>query len=237
MTDDATGPGAGGVGAAAESPESVESLTEDQRRHRERAASRTGVAVLLAVVIAAVAFGFLAVTGRLGETYAAVETAVTTAQGWLGLVVIFVYSVLIAVLLPLPSEVVLAAPLELGLGTPLQLAVIVLVSGAGKAIGSVAAFHAGQEAKQSGPVVRRLRASRFDIVEWSESTSASLVGRYGYVGLALALCVPGFPDTISIYAFSMLDGDYARFAAAVFVGSVGRLVVTLGVAGAVVGVL
>ncbi len=140
---------------------------------------------------------------------------------------IFVYSVLIAALLPLPSEIVLAAPLELGLGAPVELGIIVVVSSAGKALGSVAAFHAGQEAKQSGPVVRRLRESRFDIVEWSESTAATLVRRYGYVGLALALCVPGFPDTISIYAFSMLDGDYTRFAAATFAGSVGRLVVTI----------
>lgn len=237
MTDDATGPGTGGVGTAATEPaDPVESLTEEERRHRERTPSRAGVAAILGVVTVAVVVGFLAVTGRLGETYAAVEGGVRTARGWPGLVVIFVYSVLIAVVLPLPSEIVLAAPLELGLGTPLQLAVIVLVSSAGKALGSLAAFHAGQEAKRSGPVVRRLRRSRVDVVEWSESTAANLVQRYGYVGLALALCVPGFPDTISIYAFSMLDGNYSRFAAATFVGSAGRLVVTLGVVGAVVGV-
>ncbi len=165
------------------------------------------------------------------------ERAVETATGWPGLAVVFAYSAAIAVVLPLPSEIVLAAPLELGLGRNLRLTVIVLVSGAGKALGSVFAFHVGQEAKESGPVVQWLRRSRFDVVEWSERKTVRLAQSYGYVGLALALCVPGFPDTISIYAFSVLEEDYARFAAATFAGSVGRLLVTIGIFGAVYAVV
>ena len=41
--------------------------------------------------------------------------------------------------------------------------------------------------------------------------------------------MPGFPDTLSIYAFSVLEEDYARFAAATFLGSAGRLVLVLAV--------
>lgn len=232
MSEDATG--AGGVDAGSTEPDGVERLGDEQRRARAWAVSWTGVAV--SVVVAAVVVGVLVVTGRLGA-YTALEEVVTTARGWVGVGIVFVYSMLIAAVLPLPSEVVLAAPLELGLVASVEIAVIVLVSAAGKAVGSLAAFHVGQAAKRSGPVVRRLRASRVDVVEWSESTAARLAQRYGYVGLALALSVPGFPDTVSIYAFSVLDEDYARFAAATFVGSVGRLLVTLGVAGAVVGVV
>jgi len=152
---------------------------------------------------------------------------VTTATGWGGLAVIFVYSFLIAFALPGVSEIVLFAPLDLGLGYWGRMAVITFVSGAGKAAGSVFAFHLGQEAKESGPVTRALRRSPVDIVEWSERKVVVIARKYGYAGLAAALCVPGFPDTLSIYAFSVLEEDYLKFALATFVGSVGRLVFTL----------
>jgi len=155
--------------------------------------------------------------------YEGLEAAVKTATGPPGLLIIAVYSFLIAFVLPLPSEIVLLAPLKLGLPGSVELGLIILVSGLGKAAGSVFAFHIGQEAKESGPVIRALRRSRFDVVEWSENKTVQLAQRYGYVGLAMALCVPGFPDTLSIYAFSVLEEDYAKFAAATFVGSVGRL--------------
>ncbi|MFB6105435.1 MAG: VTT domain-containing protein [Halobacteriaceae archaeon] len=151
---------------------------------------------------------------------------VRTATGPVGLAAVFVYSVLIAFALPGVSEVVLLAPLDLGLPPWLTLSTIVVVSSVGKAVGSVAAFHIGQEAKQSGPVVRMLRSSRFDVLEWSEARTLGLAQRYGYAGLAGALCVPGFPDTLSIYAFAVLEEDYWLFALATFVGSVGRLVLT-----------
>lgn len=166
----------------------------------------------------------------------AIESAVRTATGPLGLLVVAVYSFLIAFVLPLPSEIVLVAPLQLGLPRWVALGVIILVSSAGKAVGSVFAFHLGQEAKQSGLVIRLLRRSRFDVVAWSERKTLGLARKYGYAGLAMALCVPGFPDTLSIYAFSVLEEDYLLFAAATFVGSVGRLVVTLLVLGGTVAV-
>jgi membrane protein YqaA with SNARE-associated domain len=161
------------------------------------------------------------------------ETTVRTARGWPGLGVIGVYSFLIAFVLPLPSEVVLAPAesMQLGVSTPAAYALIIVVSGVGKAAGSLFAFHIGQEAKKSGPVIRWLRESRWDIVSWSESKSVELAKEYGYAGLAIALSVPFFPDTISIYAFAVLEEDYYRFAAATFAGSVGRLLVTLGIVG------
>jgi membrane protein YqaA with SNARE-associated domain len=169
----------------------------------------------------------LASGGFFDGLYHGLETLVRTSTGPAGLGIIGVYSFLIAFVLPLPSEVVLVAPLRLGLPGWVELGLIVLVSGLGKAAGSVFAFHIGQEAKQSGPVIRFLRRSRFDVVEWSENKTVELAQRYGYIGLALALCVPGFPDTLSIYAFSVLEEDYVRFALATFAGSVGRLLLTL----------
>ena len=157
------------------------------------------------------------------------ESAVRTATGPAGLVIIFVYSLLIAFVLPLPGEVVLATPLRLGLGYWPEITLIILVSAAGKAAGSLLAFALGHGAKRSGPVVRWLRRSRFDIVGMTERRTVQLAKQYGYAGLALALCVPGFPDTLSIYAFSVLEEDYVRFAVATFIGSAGRLILVLAV--------
>jgi len=171
----------------------------------------------------------LTLEGVLQGTMHALEAAVRTATGPAGLGIIATYSFLIAAILPLPSEVVLLPVGQLRLGLPYEvtLAVVILVSGAAKALGSVFAFHIGQKAKQSGPVIRALRRSRFDVVAWSERKTVQLAQEYGYVGLALALCVPGFPDTISIYAFTVLEENHVLFGLATFVGSVGRLLVTL----------
>ena len=162
------------------------------------------------------------------------EALVETATGWPGMGIIFVYSFLIAFILPGPSEIVLAASLELGLPEWAQLSGIMFVSATGKALGSLVAYHVGQELKQAGPIERWLRRSRWDIMAWSERRSVQLAQQYGYAGLALALCVPFFPDTISIYAFAVLERDYPKFAAATFIGSLGRLIVTLGVFGGLV---
>jgi membrane protein YqaA with SNARE-associated domain len=157
----------------------------------------------------------------------ALRAAVETATGPAGLLVIAVYSFLIAIVLPLPSEIVLAAPLDLGLPYAAKMGLIVLVSAAGKAAGSVVALWLGTEARQSGPVIDLLRRSRFDVVAASERKTVAIAREYGYIGLAMALCVPGFPDTLSIYAFSVLEQDYAKFAVATFAGSAGRLVLWL----------
>lgn len=155
-----------------------------------------------------------------------------------GLGIIGVYSFLIAFVLPLPSEVVLlpASTLRLGIPYELALVVVMLVSATGKAAGSVFAFHIGQEAKHSGPVIRAIRRSPVDLVAYSESKTVEVAQRWGYVGLAMALSVPFFPDTISIYAFTVLEEDYVKFAAATFAGSLGRLVVTVTAVGASIGV-
>jgi membrane protein YqaA with SNARE-associated domain len=162
-----------------------------------------------------------------GGPFGWLERLVETATGWFGLVIIFVYSFLIAFALPGVSEVVLVAPLDLGLPYWAKMSAIILTSGVGKAAGSVFAFHIGQEAKDSGLIIGWLRRSRFDIIEWSEKQTVKIAQKWGYLGLALALCVPGFPDTLSIYAFAVLEEDYYKFALATFFGSVGRLVLWL----------
>lgn len=155
------------------------------------------------------------------------QQAVETATDWTGLGIVFVYSFLIAFILPGPSEIVLLAPLDLGLTDTMTLTLIVLVSAVGKTVGSVVAFRVGQGVKHSDPVVRWLRRSRFDVIEWSEKQTVRIARRWGYAGLALGLSVPFFPDTVSIYAFAVLEEDDLRFALATFSGSLGRFLVVL----------
>lgn len=164
------------------------------------------------------------------------EAAIRTASGGSGLLLIFVYSVLISFVLPLPSEVVLCPvgyicagnTLALGLPIEVQVILVILASALGKALGSVFALAIGYNASHSGVVVRALRYLGFQPMEWSQKRMVALAKRWGYVGMALGLSVPFFPDTLSLYGFSILDDDYPRFAAAAFAGSVGRLLVTIG---------
>lgn len=153
--------------------------------------------------------------------FEAIRGAVENATGWIGLGVIAVYSFLIAFVLPLPSEIVLAAPLNLPGPEPAEAALVIIVSALGKTAGSLVAFRVGDAA--SGPMVSRLRESGVDVVEWSERRVVLVLREYGYIGLALLLTIPFFPDTLSIYAFSVLEEDYVKFAGATFAGSVGRL--------------
>ncbi|RLM59510.1 hypothetical protein DVK02_01855 [Halobellus sp. Atlit-31R] len=183
--------------------------------------------VPLAPVVDAVGPAGVVLATDLLPDFGWLSAAVETATGWPGLGIIFVYSFLIAFALPGVSEIVLLAPLNLGLSEAGRLTVITITTGLGKAAGSVFAFHIGQEVKDAGPVIRFLRNSRFDVVGWSERRTVEIVQKWGYAGLAAALSVPFFPDTLSIYAFAVLEEDYAKFAAATFVGSVGRLVVTV----------
>lgn len=159
------------------------------------------------------------------------EEAVRAANGWSGLLLIFAYSLLIAVVLPLPSEVVLVpalhGTLKLGVPTPVAIAFVVIISGMGKALGSLIALAFGHRASRSGPVLDAIHALGYEPVEWSKNRVVELVRRHGYGGLALGLSIPGFPDTLSIYAFSVFDLERTRFAVASFVGSVGRLLVVL----------
>ncbi|MFB6134594.1 MAG: hypothetical protein ABEJ55_06365 [Halanaeroarchaeum sp.] len=174
--------------------------------------------------------GPLAVLG-----FDAVEAAVQTASGWSGIVLILVYSVLISFILPLPSEIVLCPvgylcggnSLALTLPVEVQIVLVIAASAAGKAVGSVFALAIGHNATHSGLVVRTLRRLGFEPVEWSRRRMVTLAKRWGYVGMAIGLSVPFFPDTLSIYAFSILEDDYRKFAAAAFAGSVGRLLVTI----------
>jgi len=155
----------------------------------------------------------------------------TAVTGWPSLGIVFIYSFLIAFILPLPSGLVLLTPLDIGLMASYELALIVIVSGLGKAAGSLVALTLGQRARRTSTFERwaenLLQRFNMDLIRWSKDESRELVHKYGYFGLGGALSIPFFPDTAPIYAFSLLDLDYGKFAVAVFAGSVIRLIIVI----------
>jgi len=158
------------------------------------------------------------------EQWAAVLGA---SEGWGGVMLILVYSVLVAVVLPTPSELVLLVPLLPGAPPEVRWAVIILLGATGKMTGSILAVAISREVPGliNSPTPEWLQGA-------VKQRISSLVDQYGAAGLALALCVPGVPDTLPIYGFALLGGSYRAYAAATFIGGAGRyLIVLLGVGG------
>ncbi|MFC7200397.1 VTT domain-containing protein [Halospeciosus flavus] len=165
------------------------------------------------------------------------DLLVRSATGWPGLALILLYSFLVAVVLPFPGELVLLAPIELGLPGWGELALVVGVSAAGKAAGSVFALSLGNSATRTGHARDLFERFRVDVLVALEDRLGEFVRDHGYLGLTAALAVPGSPDTVSIYAFSAVETEYPKFAAAAFVGTVLRLLVVVGIAGGLLAVV
>jgi uncharacterized membrane protein YdjX (TVP38/TMEM64 family) len=174
------------------------------------------------------------VAGTLATLESAVESVLRGATGPEGLVLVFVYSFLCAVALPLPGELVLAVPLELGWSPMGELVAVVAVASTAKAVGALAALSVAKGAAARGPVARLLEVVPTPRAGGGRFAGrlAGLTDRYGYVGLAGALAVPFAPDTAVIYAFSVVDVQRLPFAAAAFVGTTLRLALVAGVASA-----
>ncbi|MFC7191024.1 hypothetical protein ACFQL7_15135 [Halocatena marina] len=150
-------------------------------------------------------------------------------SGLLGLLGVFGYSFLVALVLPMPGEVVLAVPIDLGISRTMTIALIIAISSLGKAIGSLVALRIGEQITQLRPIeaLSEYLPSPPTIVE-RDGRVVGFVQRYGYVGLALALAVPLMPDTAIIYGFSVIKMNPIKFMLAAFTGTIFRLLTVLG---------
>jgi membrane protein YqaA with SNARE-associated domain len=111
-----------------------------------------------------------------------------------GLLLVFLYEVGAAVILPTPAELPLVTYKWLPVGWMTLFAV------AGKIVGSYLVFFLGDRMKNTERfhrLVDRYRALR-TIMSWSER----FVRRFGVFAVFLLLCIPGFPDTVSLYLFA-----------------------------------
>lgn len=158
-------------------------------------------------------------------------------SGLLGLLAVFGYSVLVAVVLPTPGELVLAVPIDLGLPSPVTVALVIGCSSLGKAIGSVVALRIGSGILWFDPIAAvGERLPSVPSVISSEDRVVAHVRRYGYLGLAVALAVPFVPDTAIIYGFSVMRINTLKFGLAAFLGTVFRLLAVVGAIEAVLSI-
>jgi membrane protein DedA with SNARE-associated domain len=113
-----------------------------------------------------------------------------------GLFLVFLYEVGTAVVLPTPAEL----PLVTYKWLPVWW--ITLFAVAGKIVGSYIVFFLGDRMKNTERFHRLVDRHRFlqTIMRWSEK----LVRRYGVFAVFLLLCIPGFPDTVSLYLFAVI---------------------------------
>ena len=127
------------------------------------------------------------------------------------LIFILIFSILAAVILPIPVEAVLAGFIYyliepnsdfLGLGVASAFLLIAIVMGIGKAIGAWVVFIIGIKAEKlmnkylSWGWFQRLlgRVERFCV-------------KYGYMAMFLVMSIPMMTDTVPLYIFSILNKD------------------------------
>ncbi len=123
-----------------------------------------------------------------------------------GLFLVFLYEVGAAVILPTPAELPLVTYKWLPVGWMTLFAV------AGKILGSYLVFFLGDRLKNTERFqtwVDRYRPLQA-IMRWSER----FVRRYGAFAVFLLLCIPGFPDTVSLYLFAIVGQRPVLFALA-----------------------
>jgi membrane protein YqaA with SNARE-associated domain len=112
-------------------------------------------------------------------------------------IILFVYALLAALILPIPVELVLLIPTPIGiLGTA-------IVLGLGKATGAMLVFFLGVKVEKS----IRMWSSNFKWIGKFVDLLEKFVAKTQYIGLYILLSIPLMPDTITIYFFSLFNKD------------------------------
>lgn len=132
-----------------------------------------------------------------------------------GLILIFLYEVGAAVILPTPSEIPV-----LGYGF-IPLGWIFLVAVLGKTVGAYIVFLVGDRAKGTERFEKFLVRHRWARIFFD--ASERFVKRYGVFAVFVLLSIPGFPDTVSLYLFAVVGNRPVLFAIASGLGTAMRM--------------
>ncbi len=125
---------------------------------------------------------------------------------------LFIYSVLVAVILPIPIEFALVWPLLSGdlmlfVGATLTIAI-------GKTVGAWAIFFLGIRVEDN---IRRW-SEKYRFSKWFVELMTRFVRRTRHVGLLILLSVPFMPDTVPIYIYSLFNTEGEVLSMSVFLG-------------------
>ena len=134
---------------------------------------------------------------------------------FVGLLLIFLYEVGAAVILPTPSEIPMLGYNYIPLVWIFVFAVL------GKMVGAYIVFLAGDRAKGTARFQRFL-----DRHYWAKrffDLSERFVRRYGVLAVFVLLSIPGFPDTVSLYLFAIVGNRPVLFSIASGLGTAVRM--------------
>lgn len=116
------------------------------------------------------------------------------------LLILFIYTIAASVFLPIPVEIALVW------NPSMPWFIKALVMGSGKAVGSIVVFLIGVKFE---PKIRSW--TRWGWFNWLVVKSQSFVSQYGYFALFAIMSIPGMPDTIPLYVFSLLNREGKLF--------------------------
>lgn len=121
-----------------------------------------------------------------------------TANPFLFFPLLFTYSVLVAIILPLPIELAL-----LFIEDPTYMVATAIVIGLGKMVGAWGIFFLGLKVEDN---IRRW-SEKYKTVNKIVKFSIWFVDRTGYVGLFILLSIPFMTDTIPIYIYALFNEE------------------------------
>lgn len=135
----------------------------------------------------------------LGEVLSFLLNAYSTP--WIFLPLVVLYSIAIAVVLPLPVELILLPPIVNGDWGYIRWTAIAVATG--KTIGAALLFLLGIS------VEARIRhyAERYRIADWFVRLIERFVGRTRSLGLYIILSIPLAPDTVPLYLYSLFNPE------------------------------
>lgn len=140
---------------------------------------------------------------------------------------LFIYSFLVAIILPVPIELALLWPL---LANDMVLyAAATLVMAAGKAVGGWAVFFLGLKLEDE---IRRW-SKRFKIADNIVNWCIEFVRKTNYIGLFILLSIPLMSDTAVLYVYSLFNKEgevlnMSKFVIVNFFAAIVRSLILLG---------
>jgi membrane protein YqaA with SNARE-associated domain len=135
-----------------------------------------------------------------------------TGDPILFLILVFIYSVLVAIILPIPIEIILFGPGSTG--DYLVYLRVALVMAAGKAVGAWMIFILGTKVEDN---IRRWSA-KYPFFERFVQWCIRFVRKTRYTGLFILLSIPGMTDTVPIYIYSLFNEEGEVLDKRMFVG-------------------
>lgn len=135
------------------------------------------------------------------------------------LLLVFLYEVGAAVVLPTPSELAILGQSWAPIG------LILLFAVAGKTAGAYLVFFLGSRARRTERF-KRLTA-RYAILQTVLDHTERFVRRFGLPAIFVLLSIPGLPDTLPLYLFALVSDRPAIYAIASGLGTVVRFAVVL----------